>query len=385
MFSYFIYQSASYVHAAEVSAKTLNSSGSVIRARELTEFIYFSSGSLTLEQHLQGAARAYVTRVNHDRSPLSGFPEDAGPLMREVNPDCLVLKYFNVAHIYDYDPDFQKYRDNGWLVKDEVRHVSHSNEVVLDLSIPECRHDVALRAKDFVDNYGYDGIFGDYLGKPFAYNKYHYGTQIDVLYHQDGTVYTDAQMAADMAALILEMRALGCGFLLGNAIPQATGSYGYYNSKYLESSIMLTEMLDMFMIEGSFGWDASEGATRSVYDWEKMVQLYQESTAPQVFYSKSIGSNEKALFVYCSYMMADPGKDQPLHYGSFSIQMGEYWTTLIDEDPGTPLGPMQRYGGTEVRYREYQNAVYYVNPSPTVTYTVEGVSMGPKSGLILRP
>jgi hypothetical protein len=351
-------------------------------AQERTEFIYFSSSSLTLQQHLQGAARAYTTRVNHDRSPLSGFPEDAGPLMRAVNPDCLVLKYMNVAHIYDYDPEFQRYRANGWLVKDEVSHISHSSEIVLDLHIPECRHDVALRAKDYVENYGYDGIFGDYLGKPFAYNKNHYATQ---LYHQDGTLYTDAQMVADMAALIAEMRALDCGFLLGNAIPQATGSYGYYNSKYYDSCVMLTSLLDMFMIEGSFGWDATEGATRTVYDWEKMIQLYQESTVPQAFYSKSLGSNDKALFVYCSYMMANPGHDQPLHYAGFSTQMGSYWTNLINDVPGNPLGPMQTYGGTEVRYRAYTNGIYYVNPSPTQTYIVEGVSMGPKSGMIIRP
>jgi len=339
------------------------------------EFIYLMS-SHSYQQHVDAVKRASMVRMTTD-SYLSG--------LRAVNPACRFLRYVNIAHTLN-NIGATVARANGWICKDssgnELAHKSYPTEFVLDLHIPACRQAVAAHCKSWITS-GYDGIFGDYLGKPFSYNKNHYDS---LVYHADGSLYTDSQMSQDMIALINEMRAQGCGILVGNGIPQATHSYGYYDDSYKALSDPISQLLDYVMIEGSFGWDASEAATRTVTDWLKTIQMYGELPSRNLYYCKPIGSTpEKALFAYCSYYMAGVNPDEPVHYSSVSTyQMSAFWVDLMQFDPGTPMGGMTQVAGTNVYRREYTGAVMYVNASNTTSYTVEGTVMAPQTGLLIE-
>lgn len=311
----------------------------------MKQFVYLMS-SHSDAQHREGVRVADVVRTSEPRT-LN---------YRAENPSCKILKYVNVAHtINNISPAMA--RVNGWIcVNDagqEVHHVDTPTEFALDLHQPACRQAVVDYCK-LQKEAGYDGIFGDYLGKPFSYNKYHYGTD-NQLNHADGTPYTDSEMAQDMLSLVQTMKALDCGILLGNAIPKATGSYSYYAGNYKTLSNPITAELDYIMIEGALGWDEAEALTRSVTDWEKCVQMWKELPAKIIMYCKPIGNNEpRANFALGSYMKT-ARTDTLYHYSSVSsYQFSAYWQSLMALNFGD-------YVGEGPDWVEYDNATFRID------------------------
>ena len=314
------------------------------------QFIYLSSDHSD-DKHRQGVKLADMVRTSQPRTLI----------YRSENPSCKILKYVNVAHsINNIGP--AEARANGWIclndAGEEVHHIKTATEYALDLHIPACREAVAQHCKTQVND-GYDGIFGDYLGKPYAYNKNHYDSQLN---HADGSPYTDAEMASDMSSLIDRLRELGCGILAGNGVPQAGGTYGYYTGQYKALSDPLIVKLDYVMIEGALGWDESDAASRSVSDWLKTVQMWKGFNIKVIYYCKPIGNNpERACFALGSYMFAQPRETDLIHYSSVSsYQISEYWQRLMSRDYGEYVTESHTGNIYEV---EYSKAVFEVDAS----------------------
>ena len=294
----------------------------------MRQFVYLSSGHSDA-QHMEGVRIADLVRTSQPRT-LN---------YRSENPSCVITKYVNVAHsINNISPTLA--RANGWICLDdngaEIRHTGDPSvltEFALDLHIGACRQAVAEYCKTQKDA-GYDGIYGDYLGKPFGYNKYHYVGFVG-FNHADGTPYTDEQMSQDMLDLIQLMRSLDCGVLVGNAIPKATGSYAYFAGNYKALSDPITAELDWIMIEGALGWDEPEALSRSVTDWNKCIQMWKELPANIIMYCKPIGNTpERANFALGSYMKS-MRTDTLYHYSSVSsYQYSDYWQSLMGYDYG---------------------------------------------------
>lgn len=330
------------------------------------------------EQHRLGVKMAEIVRTSEPRT-LN---------YRSENPSCKILKYVNVAHtINNISPSLA--RSNNWICKndtgEEVHHVKTPTEFALDLHIPVCRQAVAQYCKEQITA-GFDGIFGDYLGKPFSYNKYHYGID-NQLNHADGTPYTDTQMAQDMFNLTLTMKSLGCGVLVGNAIPKATGSYAYYTGNYKALSDPTTAELDYVMIEGALGWDEDEALSRSEADWVKCIQMWGELPSKIIMYCKPIGETEERMnFALGSYMKSKR-TDTIYHYGSVSsYQYSDYWQSLMNHDYGSYVSE----GDNWVQYRKAKFMMDPVNKTGVIehvggeTWMVRIVNEGNAAEVIVK-
>ena len=277
-----------------------------------------------------------------------------------------VLRYRNMQMVDSNNAsEFQHFVDNGLLLKDYqgnyITHRTATQNYLIDIN--------NVKYHDFVNdwiidrlNLGYDGIFGDLLGYPFVRPVWDLSARpIDP---RTGSEMLDVDQAEYMIGLIGEVR--GTHMLVGNAITQASGPYGYYTHK--DSYDRILPLLDYAMVEGAFGWNVNE-PRRSEQAWRMNVQMIEEVDDLWVFNHFTYGD---ALFVYASYLCG--ANDENIYmYGNKRAMDSEPWRSYMAVEPGSVESPLlDASAGWFVReYSGLSAAVDAVNKRGS--YTLKGV------------
>jgi hypothetical protein len=298
---------------------------------------------------LPGVSREEHVEASHDYAALEMFNDDHVPYM---DGPGLKLKYRNaVAVDINNTQEFNWFQDNDLLLRNgSGLYAVHKRNTQ--------NHHVFLGSQAYRDwlaewvegkiSIGYDGIFGDLLGLARVRPPWDMDPPLDP---RTGQLYTDDAWATDMRNLIIEIQ--GDHVICGNAVPQASGPYGYYQNQEVYDWIL--PELDMVMIEGAWGWSASDPRTQQ--NWFENTRLINEQDYD--WWVMQHYAEGDALFVYASMMLAGEGS-AIYTYGNKAEMERAPWTDYMVLDAGeVESGIVDQGGGWYAR--EYEHISYQVD------------------------
>jgi hypothetical protein len=338
-------------------SKTVPTSGSVDynSAKILTSF---------MEDWFSNASRAIEVAKKSDA--LITWCGDFIPEMRGANPHLLLLRYIPICGVYNNTSTWSQALAEGWLLKDPSGKYVHSTIwqtlYVCDPNNLQYRNWLSNECKLILDQYDFDGIFGDGAS---AVTRPLWDISGDPINPATGAIYTDHDWSIALVGLNQMIKQkIGSKIYIGNGCMCGSGEYGAWAhfADYQE----LYGTLDGAMIETSVF--AYWGGFRSEQQWTQDIDFIRWHTSQGKitllwsYVDNTSAADSEAEYCYCSYLLGIESFNNSFTYA------GSTWD-LRGLDMGKPLGDYYKILQTSVYARDFVKGKVLVNPTD-VAYTV---------------
>jgi len=280
-----------------------------------------------------------------------------------------------------------------------------------DIGNPEYQDFVANWIKNYIDLYGFDGVFTD-NGLGASPNECFYAASAEPINPRTGDLWTSAEIVDAYIAFHNRIKAVIVPKLdIANGIFQGERFFASYDN-YVR--VLKEAEIDGFMSEGLFNIGSDEGTGGSFYseaEWKKSVDFvmwvqdnflnqtgkiyYPHGRCSEGQIPSGFTTEEMATFVFSSFLLGI-GKSQNYLSLQGAVLLDEI-NDLFEIDLGVPKGDYRKIDGTHVYIRDFTKIKVLVNPTEQTFSvhldrdyeTLEGgfvssVSMKPHTGLILK-
>jgi len=326
--------------------------------------------------------------------------------LHQQNPNLIVLAYRNGTAVTKGGEDYSNVEKNHpeWFLKDSsgnrVFEASYPDNFVLDPGNPEWRKYRAAQAQDYINVYGYDGVYFDMMSSYIWVGSG--GDSSLPINPKTGKLYTDSEWKEDIKQYLAFIKQTVGTSKLAVFNGPGTGTGATY---YQYGTSTLVNEVDGMMVEGFTRWSGTPAESfRSEADWKKdvdqLVELSQKGKTTFVWTSVTgispSAEQEKRLHLYsvASFLLAKWNKSYYTFWRPTTEHYKPYdslWSTKI----GSPVGAY--YKKDNVYQRDFTTGKVLVNPSDINTYivslgktyqTLDGevisqATLAPDTGLIL--
>jgi len=332
--------------------------------------------------------------------------------IKAVNPNAKVYVYRNGEAVYGTSPsgrnvtplpEYYEALDNDavlYKVTDPSVEVHNLNtdwdhETLIDPWNPWWKQYLYRVMEGLVSRGWTDGFFMDLLGRPTCPNQWHHpyitttynpndpdyqGYKPNIKDPRTGLPFRHYDWYLAQLDVIDYLKIMGLP-IIGNAIPQGDGFWGYW--QFPDRSDELVRHMDGAMLEGAWGWSASDLASRTEAKWKLNLDALSRITALDRIGYHSAGTTSNPTFTCCSFLLADDGPKYNWKVGQYSTMIAEPVNSLHQFDYGYEVERVKKIGGSVYR-KIYQHARVYVNASSTTSYFVEeiGITLAKQTGYI---
>jgi hypothetical protein len=326
--------------------------------------------------------------------------------IESTKPSQVTLLYRNVRAVNTYDPEFQTFLNNNWILRDAhgnlLRTTANPSQYIVDKGSPAYQQWVANWINSNVYQYGYDGVFLDCSVYP-TIGENLWGTPaygVGAINPRTGRLYTDQEHKQSEISLINRIKyTLGNKLVIGNGIYEGQrffqrdydeiilnsqidgvvsegwlmtfdNPYWYSESKWLENIKFAAWLETNFLPRGKIFIPAMQNV--EPYDGGA-TRLPSGATAEQY-----------ALYGFSSLLLtATRSGSTYINFGRYILY--DYPQSLFKIELGTPIGNYYMITGTHIYTRDFTKTKILVNPTYN-TYTVkldgnyrtpEGQTVGP--------
>ena len=328
--------------------------------------------------------------------------------IHQINPNVKCLLYRNMRVIYNYRDVWQTALENGWLLRDSSGELIYSTywpeNYMVDIGNQEYRDFIVQWLNNYLDLYGFDGVFADCSIAARA-SEFWWAVTAHPVNPRTGRLYTDEEVVNDLISLINYVKErIGKKLWVSNGIfhgQRFLAGYDNYVRFLTESKI------DGFMSEGIFNYEENypEDKWKQSVDFVVWLQDNWLNQTGKIFlpygqceleYLPVICTQKQmATFVFSSLLL---GINRSQNYLFLrGVMLLNEIQDLFKTDLGVPKANYYLIEGTHVYARDFTKIKVLVNPTdkPFSVYldaeyeTLEGqivssVNIGPHTGLILK-
>ena len=311
--------------------------------------------------------------------------------VNEIRSDMLCLLHRDMRHIYDSAIEWNLTLTNDWILRDEngefVQSVESPAAYFLDIGNSEYQEWVADWTKQYLDQYGFDGVLAD-RSLYTTLDDFCWDTTQKPVNPRTGLVYTDGEIKQACIELINRIRdKISPRLVICNGIFHGTRFWN--RPDYID--ILVGSRIDGVMSEGMFyrydgRWISEQEWLESV-DFARWMEdnfLEEESKIflPHIDCSRNLpdgcSAQQMATYVFSSLLMSAGNSQKYVGFGNTTFQ--DYAQELFNIDLGFPAGNYSMIEGTHVYTRDFSNVKILVNPTFD-SYTVNlGNHYGNSSG-----
>jgi len=339
--------------------------------------------------------------------------------VHKIRPDFKALLYRNFRAVYTYADEWDVFVAKGWVLRDVNGDYVYSTEYgssyrLVDIGNPDYQVWVANWVKEYLDLYGFNGVFADNSLSASA-SELFWGVSARPINPRTASHWTDQEIRQAQIALHNKVKqAIGSRLLICNGI--------YYGSWFYEQyegfvDVLQGSLMDGYMSEGI--WYTYDRHWFSESEWLDSLNfliwtqdhfLKERDSSAFVPVCKLVGAEgdpyplpsgctKQQLFTY-AFASTLLGVKTEKNYVGFSAGtdfIREIAHPLFNIDVGKPLNPYYMVEGTHVYARDYTRIKVLVNPTDQ-PYTVildkdyktldgqivSSVSVQPHNGVILK-
>ena len=324
------------------------------------------------------------------------------PQIHTINSNVISLLYRNIRAVYGNAAEYQSFVNSGWILKNSTGQPVTStvfNYYIVDVGNPEYQQWVANWMKNYLDQYGYNGVF---LDNCLPSTEIFWSTSSTPINPRTGNPWTSIELKLAVISIVNKTKeAIGNKLVVGNGI-----LYGdrFFNNIYNQGYV---DLLTKSKIDGieSEAW-IMDTETKQWYSedrWNKSINFvvwlennFLNKDLNKVFLpvAQNIapydGGGEKlpagatkeqyALYTYASLALAFSSNTSYLNFGYYS---DGYADNLFGIKLGSPVGKHYMIQGTHVYARNFTDSKVLVNPTSN-DYTINlGVDYKKLDGTIV--
>lgn len=311
------------------------------------------------------------------------------PRMHSINPNLIALLYRNIRAVYDRAVEYGLFRNNSWILKD-INGVQISSNVyhywIVDVGNPNYQEWLANWVKNYINQYGYDGVF---LDNCLPSIEIMWSTSPGpAINPRTGKAYTALEFEQAVIDVVNTIKnAIGNKLVIGNGVYEGQRFFGTNNPYYLDlltkSAIDGIESEAWIMSLDTIEW-YSESKWKASIDFavwlennflnkpgKKMFLPVAQNSAPYERPGEALpnGTTKEQYvnYVFSSILLATRSSNNFLNFG---YDLDSYTQNLFKKDVGAPVGSYYMINGTHVYSRDYTKVKVLVNPTNT-TYRVD--------------
>jgi hypothetical protein len=391
------------------SADASNTTGTIIKRALI-------NGHYTSPSYIASKADLFV--CHYDWGPIV-------PQIHSIRYDLIVLLYRNLLVISTGSPEWNLAVSNNWILKDAQGNYLYAVGIpslyLVDKGNPSYQAWVAQWISQYVNLYGFDGVYADCSGYPWVseatfFSNYHAGLVGPPINPRTGGIYTNEQWKdAEISLANTISSAIGSKILIENGVFSGSSFFRRPYSDILEQSKVDGTVSEGWMLDLNNAKWYSESQWLDAVNFELWIgsTLFPQKTKgtflavcqnpapldmPYPFLPAGCSQAQYALFVYGSLLLG------ATNTGSIYLNLGLYTDTdypqsLFAIDIGNPTDNYYMISGTHVYTRDFTNVKVLVNPTDTAysvnlggTYqTIDGtqktssITVNSHTAIILKP
>lgn len=287
--------------------------------------------------------------------------------MRSANPDLLLLRYEPICGVYNGSWGWSEALAGGWLLKDSSGEFVHSTIwqtlYLCDPNNPQYRDWLGNECKGVLDQYNFDGIFGDGAS---AVTRPMYDLSGDPINPATQAVYTDHDWSIALVGLnqVIKQK-IGSKLYIGNGCMCGSGETGGW--AHFADYQKLYNTLDGAMIECSIfvyweGFRSEEQWTQDI-DFIKWHTSQGKITLLWSYVGDTSDAESLTEYCYCSYLLGIESFNDSFTYTEPTMETS-YTMSFLNITFGTPMEDYhQCTNNTHIYERNFTRTKVLVNPT----------------------
>jgi hypothetical protein len=375
------FSSFSYTKSAISSSPRIESTGTVQHGDLKIERIIFDTSN---QWSIQEIAELADVCMNHYEIAFRV------PKIHALNSEIICLIYRNIRAVYSRTPDeYNLFAQNGWILRDNYGTPIESKiygYTMVDLGNPNYQEWIANWIKNYIDTYGYDGVF---LDNCLPSTEILWDASSNPARNpRTGQPYTSCDFKDAVISLVNKIKnTIGDKKIVGNGIFDGER---FFDEKYYQNYCDLLTQSEIEGIESECWlmsledpkWKTESEWLNSIkfVTWLQQNFLKNNKMFIPVCYNAAPYDQEEpelpygctkeqyALYGFCSLLLAVGLKG---HYVmNYAFYDSEYVDRLFEVKIGEPLGNYYKISGTHVYARDFTKSKILVNPT-NFDYTVK--------------